>query len=365
MEKVKRKRDPGQFLVRVLSTGLNVTTYSELIRRTEIDLRTFQRNDNPEDFIDACIELAEAECTYAKEQLALGHDYAAGEALYNASQLYKFADYGLLELTEEKVRNYEKCSNCFREGVQLLAPHKHYSVDIPFDGNFLPGILTVPANATADVPVVITMPGATGFKEEVWGMLGRIHNSGLATLIFDGPGQGEALYARKILYEVDNYERAVGAVIDFVKQDSRVGDKVALYGHSYGGYLSARGACFNNDKINCIVARGGCSKTTELVKGNYIKKFKMKLRETDDAGAMSIIEQMTIEPHVQNITVPLLVIQGDTDHIYGSTDGSKYIYEHASSKDKTYYEVKGGNHGGGLSLQTEHYLANWLKDHLL
>lgn len=56
------------------------------------------------------------------------------------------------------------------------------------------------------------------------------------------------------------------AIIDYVKADERVGDKVALYGISYGGYLAIRCACFLNDDICGLIVRGGCSQTDQLTK---------------------------------------------------------------------------------------------------
>lgn len=368
MEQAVRKRDPGQVISRLIMTGMDFPLYFRLMLRTETNLITQQKTENPEDFLTVAEQMADAECEYAKKQLELGNTYAAGEAFFAASQIYKMADYGLTELTEEKLRLYKKCSDSFREGVPLLEPHKSYPVEIPFEGNSMPGMLTIPTNATPDVPVVITIPGATGFKEENWFILKRIQNAGLATLIFDGPGQGEALFLRNMLYTVDNFERAVDAVIDFVRMDDRVGNRVAVYGNSYGGYLAARAACFLGDKIDCVVARGGCAKTSDLANKEkdliYLKKFMLKFNETDADRTMAIIDQMTIEPHVENITIPLLVVNGDPDPVLGS-QGSRFIHEHAASQDKELLLVpRAGHNAGGDNTHVEHHIAAWLKRHL-
>lgn len=50
----KRKRDPGQWFIRILSTGLNPSTYFEILNRTEVNLMNFARVEDPENFVDVC-----------------------------------------------------------------------------------------------------------------------------------------------------------------------------------------------------------------------------------------------------------------------------------------------------------------------
>ncbi|MDF2789863.1 MAG: hypothetical protein K0Q87_3820 [Neobacillus sp.] len=119
-------------------------------------------------------------------------------------------------------------------------------------------------------------------------------------------------------FTVDNYEKAVKKIIDFVKADSRVDNKVALYGMSYGGYLATRSACFLNKDIYGLIVRGGCSQTDQLTKHSwmgipnfYLNGFKLKFNEYDDEKASEISTQMNTEPYLKNITIPTLIIHSN------------------------------------------------------
>ena len=70
-------------------------------------------------------------------------------------------------------------------------------------------------------------------------------------------GRGEALLNRNMYLTADNYDRAIKAVVDFIKEDGRFGNKIGLMGVSYGGYLAASGAIYCGDDIKALVSRRG------------------------------------------------------------------------------------------------------------
>jgi dienelactone hydrolase len=341
MEKQKRVRPLGQGMGRMLNHGMAPADFMKLMNKTDFNCFNFSRIENGEDFITAAVSLGDQDVAYAEKQLKLGHKVTAGKFFLNASALYRVADYGLIEPTEEKLSIYKKLVDTFRRGKELSIYDKPVHVEIPFEHSTMPGYLTIPDGAGKDVPVVIVIPGATGYKEENYGQAYKLWERGIATLIFDGPGQGEAMLFRKYVYRVDNYEKAVKAVIDFVRADSRVGKKVAIIGISYGGYLAPRTACFYSKELAACVGRGGLAKTDDLTLPKnhaYLRNFKVKFNEPDEDKAVAISHQMTIEPYVKNITCPLLVQHTEQDFVVG-TEGAHYIYEHASSKDKELYRI--------------------------
>ena len=73
---------------------------------------------------------------------------------------------------------------------------------------------------------------------------------GMATLAFDGPGQGEAEYDLAICPE---YERPVGAVIDWLSKRTDIdSEKLGIWGVSLGGYYAPRAAAFDHRIKACI-----------------------------------------------------------------------------------------------------------------
>ena len=77
---------------------------------------------------------------------------------------------------------------------------------------------------------------------------------GIATLVFDGPGQGEGEYDFAIR---GDYEVAVKAVVDFVETRGDLDTaRIGLWGVSLGGYYAPRAAAFEK-RIKACIALGG------------------------------------------------------------------------------------------------------------
>lgn len=363
----KRKRPPAQGFGRMLAHGLGPEEFVELMNRTELNCNTLAKVEVCEDFIDVCIDIGNKAYAKAEKELALGHPITASKFFLNACAIYRVADYGLVEPTEEKLSLYKKVPDSFRRGKALSIYDKVYNVEIPFEHATMPGYLTIPDGASTDVPVVIVVAGATGYKEENYSLAYRYWERGFATLIFDGPGQGESMLFRNYVYTVDNYEKAMKAAIDFIHADNRVGNQIALQGISYGGYLASRCACFLNDEIEAVIIRGGCSQTDQLTvprNYTYLRNFKVKFNEYDDEKAKAISHQMNIEPYLHQITVPLLVQHTQQDMVCG-VEGAKTIFEMTSSTDKSYYEIPGSMHcGDDYDDTVASYAADWLADRL-
>lgn len=368
MQNELRKRPPAQGFGRMLAHGLGSQEFVELMNRTELNCNTLQKNETPEDFVDVCVEIGDRVYRQAEIELEKGHTVSASKFFLNACGIYRVADYGLIEPTEEKLSLYKKVPDSFLRGKEHSIYDKVYSVEIPFQNITMPGFLTIPDDASKDVPVVIVIAGATGYKEENYSLAYRFWERGFATLIFDGPGQGESLLFKHCYLTPDNFEKAVKAAIDFIHADQRVGNKIALMGISYGGYLAARSACFLNDEIEACISRGGSSKTDQLTMANncrYLRNFKVKFNEYDDEKALAISRQMDIEPYLHQITCPMLVQHTQSDNVLG-TEGAHALHDMVSSKDKEYYEIPGGIHcGDDYDDSVAAYAADWLADRLL
>ena len=369
---VKRKRPVAQSMGRMIGHGMNVEDYIKLTNATEYNCDTFENVADGEDFVLVADRLGDEAYAFAEEQEKLGNAVTASQFYLNACACYRLADYGINELTEEKKKIYTKVPLSFQKGKALSVYEKVEVVEIPFEDKTLPGYFVIPDHAPSDSPVLVFIPGATGFKEENYLAALKFWERGIPFMIFDGPGQGESLYFRDIFYTVDNYEKACKSVIDFVKADPRVGNKIALFGMSYGGYLAARCACFLNDDICGLIVRGGCSQTDQLtmhkvgdVEHYYLKGFKIKFNEYDDGKAMEMSHAMNIEPYLTNITVPTLIQHTKEDFILG-TEGAHTIYDSISSIDKEYAEYPGFIHcADDQHEKVSSYAADWLAKKLI
>jgi hypothetical protein len=74
--------------------------------------------------------------------------------------------------------------------------------------------------------------------------------------MFDGPGQGSALYQRGLVFRPD-YEAVFTPVVDWaVEQPGVDGDRLLLSGRSFGGYLAPRAAS-GEHRFRALVADPG------------------------------------------------------------------------------------------------------------
>ena len=111
-------------------------------------------------------------------------------------------------------------------------------MEIPVGAHHLPGYLRIPV-AEGPFACVILLGGLDTTKEDNNQFSELCLARGLATLAFDGPGQGEAFY-RGVLFG-DEWDDIFGPVMDYIESRPKLADKHAgIVGRSLGGHLAAR-----------------------------------------------------------------------------------------------------------------------------
>lgn len=120
---------------------------------------------------------------------------------------------------------------------------------VPFTDGFIPVWHIEPANEQAIKNVAVMHLGFDSIKEELIPIINFFRDADIELYIFEGPGQGEALYKYhlKMIYE---WERPVKAVLDHFKLSD-----VTLIGLSLGGYLAPRAAIFE-ERVSRVIAWG-------------------------------------------------------------------------------------------------------------
>ena len=352
----KRTRPGAQNPGRMISGGMDVEDFIELTKRTECDCTCVGKSfeiipeEQREDFVDVAEEIGDRRLAYAKKLEAEGNLLSASSFYGRANALYRIADYGIHDgITDEKLRIYGKIPETFQKQWELSNTNFE-TLEIPYEDKTMEAYLCIPDDCPKDAPVLVFIPGATGFKEENFSTAYYFYQRGIPFIIFDGPGQGVCLYFRQMWLTTTNYVGAVKAVIDYVKSDARVGNKVALYGISYGGFLATQAACDLNDDICGLVVRGGTDRTDDLTKhpwmgipNFYLGGFKLKFNQPDLEICSQMSTEMCVTDKLANITVPTLIIHTEKDPIIG-VEGPKRIYDMISSKDKYYAEYPGNAH---------------------
>jgi dipeptidyl aminopeptidase/acylaminoacyl peptidase len=187
-------------------------------------------------------------------------------------------------------------------------------LEIPYEGKWLFGILRKPPGV-AHPPVVIMACGLDSAKEETDAYEQPFLARGLATLVFDGPGQGEGEYDFAIR---GDYEVAVKAVIDVVEKRNDIdASRLGIWGVSLGGYYAPRAAAFE-PRIKACIALAGPYDWAEAWDGLpeiTREAFRVRSHCATEADARRNAETLTLKGVARDIACPMFIITGMLDRI--------------------------------------------------
>lgn len=349
----ERRRPVAQAYDRILGGGADFNDFLFLQRRCDF---------GGEDWVKVCEERGDRDFTYAMEQLELGREKTACYYFLAAECMYRIGQYALNDITEEKTRLYEKLTTS-TEYVARLDEPAWEKVEVPYKNYMMDGWLMTPENMPEHSPIVIYIPGATGFKEEYVMLAKNYVERGLPVLLIDGPGQGTTLYNNGGTLEIE-VEKAHGAIIDWVLADGRFSDQIGLAAGSTGSYFIARTAACDR-RIKACALNGGSYAPEEITEFQpaYRHKYAL-LYGVEDAQMDEIFLKMTLEGLAEKIECPLLICHGDKDPLF-SWKGVQRIYDEACSEDKTIRIYPDGEHCcQGYGRESGIYMADWMREHL-
>jgi 2,6-dihydroxypseudooxynicotine hydrolase len=237
-------------------------------------------------------------------------------------------------------RAHEKVIECRNLALPYLDPPGE-SIAIPYEGRTLYGILRKPAGIER-AAVVVMCVGLDSTKEELDVYENIFLERGMATLAFDGPGQGEAEYDMPIR---GDYEAPVQAVIDYIVARGDLDpDRIGIMGVSLGGYYSARAAAFDKRIAACLSFSGPYS-WVEIFDGrNELSQeaFRVRSHSRTMEEAHEKAKTLTLEGAAKNITCPIYIVAGELDRLTPPANAERIAAEVSGAKVLTI--VKGGNH---------------------
>lgn len=199
-----------------------------------------QKNDF-ESWTAEWTKTAEAVANYAEAQRKNGDLRAAEKAFLRASNYYRMAVFYTVYTDPRHRSLWQKSKDCF-SAMNALTEHPVEKVEIPFENAVLPGYFV--SAGRENRPTLIAIGGFDSTMEEVYCWLGAVARSyGWNCLIFEGPGQWGALMQNPGLVFRPDYEKPIGAAVDYLMaREDTDNEKIAIIGYSMGGYLCVRGA---------------------------------------------------------------------------------------------------------------------------
>ncbi len=199
------------------------------------------KDDDFESWTAEWTVLADQVSSYAARELARGDKTSTRRAFLRASNYYRMAVFYVPHTDPRQKKLWERSRDCFREMVKVSDRPIEY-VDFAFGKATLSGYFV--SGGEGKRPTLIALGGFDSTMEEVYGWIGNAAaDYGWNCLIFEGPGQWSALMNNPGLVFQADYEKPVGAAVDYLETRSDVDiDKIAIIGYSMGGYLAPRGA---------------------------------------------------------------------------------------------------------------------------
>jgi len=256
-----------------------------------------------------------------REALARGKALSAGEHLQRAGVYYHFAKFLFVHDLAQMKAAHVKAVACRTLALPHLGPPGE-RVAIPFEGKTLYGILRRPAGG-AKPPVMAMICGLDSCKEETDAYEAPFLARGIATLVFDGPGQGEAEYDFPIR---GNYETAVAAVLDFIATRPDLdAARIGLWGVSLGGYYAPRAAAFES-RVKACIALSGPYDMAECWDGlPALTRSAFRVRShcaTEDAARRNAAT-LSLKGVAGRIACPMFIVTGKLDRVIPWQDAER------------------------------------------
>lgn len=175
---------------------------------------------------------------------------AAGQFYLGAAYAYRAA----LQYTHPGVSEFNACvqqmENAFQRGIDLIGVPMR-PIEVPFENTTLPGYYL--EHDPKPRPVMMMVGGGDTFREDLFYFAGYPGwKRGYNVVMVDLPGQG-ITPNRGQHFRVD-MEKPIGAVLDWLEAHSATRpEKIAIYGVSGGGYITAQGV-YTDPRIKAWIA---------------------------------------------------------------------------------------------------------------
>jgi dipeptidyl aminopeptidase/acylaminoacyl peptidase len=293
-----------------------------------------------EDWCSAWSARASIHEALAAQALDEGHKISAAAHFTRAAVCYHFGKFLFVNDLKQMKAAHRKAVECRNKALPLLDPPGE-RVAISYEGKKLYGNLRKPYGAQKP-PIVVMCMGLDSAKEEMDDYENRFLARGLATLAFDGPGQGEAEYDFPLCPE---FEKPVKAVVDFIETRADIdASRLGIWGVSLGGYYAPRAAAFEKRIKACVALSGAFQRSSDFTGRPQMNveafRVRSKSRNLEEAGKVAL--RFSLADCAKNITCPIYIVAGTKDRLTPHTQAEKLAA--AVSGPCVLSVIEGGNH---------------------
>lgn len=327
-----------------------------------------------EAFFEAWGALADRVCALAAAKDAAGHRISAAEKYARAAAYY---------ITAERMQSRDFGPRKAMYAKMLDTMKRFYAtsdlgaqrVEFPYEGSSLSAVF-IPGHGKGPRPCMIFCNGLDSTKEMVTLTLrDRFARRGIATLVIDQPGVGEALRLKGLTAVFDT-ERWASAAVDYLETRPDVDPRrIGMMGWSMGGYYAPRALAYeprfaigavwggNHDWGGHQKAR--LEREGDMPVPHYWDHVMWVWGQPDMAHFMALMDKVNLDGHLQNIRVPFLVTHGGNDRQIPLKYAQASYDQAVNSTDrelKIFTEEEGGiEHCGADNMEpVQNFIGDWL-----
>ncbi len=312
-------------------------------------------------WLDAWAALADRYEERAIEAEERGRRRSAGEFYRHASITLHFGEFVWFEDLERHNDAAVRSAGLMRRSLALLDPTAE-RLEIPFDGAHIVANLRKPAGVHRP-PAVILIPGLDSSKEEFSAFEEVFLARGMAAVALDGPGQGETL---RVLPMQPDYERPAAALIDELERRADLAPgAIGALGMSLGGYFVVRAAA-GEPRIRALVGLSGPFSVAGWLAAGISEisrnALRVKVGARDEADLAQLIEPFDLEPVIDGMAQPALLITGRQDRVI-PWQQTELQAERAPNAEFVIFE-EGTHVLNNMPTVVRPMLADWMREHL-
>jgi dienelactone hydrolase len=275
-------------------------------------------------FRETWAKMADKLCALAQEDEGKGRLISAGDKYGRAATYYLTCERLQAHGAPGRLELYRKMLDVFARGTRL-AGETCERVEIPYEDTHLSALYVRAESVTGRAPLLVQVNGLDSAKEMKYrvGLPAWLAKRGVASLVVDQPGTGEALRLHG-LAAVYNSEIWASKIVDWLEtRDDVDAQRIGLEGVSLGGYFCPRAVAFE-PRFACGVVWGANHDWRDVQKRrlaregdfpvpHYWEHVRWVWGAKDMDEFMAIAEKVHLDGVLDRIRVPFLVTHGEAD----------------------------------------------------
>lgn len=275
-------------------------------------------------FRQTWVTMADKLMDLAEEDLTAGRNFSAGDKMVRGANYMMTAERLLAHGTDGRVALYKRMQDTFYAGLKLSGS-KAEKVTIPYGDSFLTGIFYPAEGVDGPQPVLVQLNGLDSIKEMKFlvGLPRWLAQRGVASLIVDQPGTGDALRLRGLTARHDS-EHWASPIVDYLETRADVDpSRIGCEGVSLGGYYCPRAVAFEPRFAMGVVWGANhdwrdVQKRRKEAEGDfpvphYWSHVYWVFGAASDEDFMEKAEKMHLNGILDRVEVPFLVTHGKHD----------------------------------------------------